>query len=245
MHRFFLCVFVLYASLVKSADLTDLEYITEHYPPYNFKEKGQLRGIAVELLELASRAKGPPVLPRMVNMEPWARGYQKVLKGRMKVLFSMTRTPKREKLFLWAGPITDTRVVVLAKKGREIKITSPDQFKLYTIGVVRDDIGEQSLNTLGIEDKHLQLSPFPEVVAKKLHADRVDMWAYEARVAQWVMRQLGINTNAYEEVYVLTEGHLYFSFSSDVNDEYVADLQEGIDEIRKAGRLEEILAKYR
>ena len=61
MKKLFSFVALIFSLQVFAADLTKLEYITETYPPYNYKDEGKLKGIAVELLEAATKAAGHPV----------------------------------------------------------------------------------------------------------------------------------------------------------------------------------------
>ena len=46
---------LLISPLTSANELDQLNFITESYPPYNFKEKGKLQGIAVDLLLAATQ----------------------------------------------------------------------------------------------------------------------------------------------------------------------------------------------
>ncbi len=76
-----------------------LSFITEAYPPYNFSDDNILRGIAVDLLVIASQQTPQPVQRSQIHLMPWARGYRTVLNTADTVLFSTTRTAERETLF--------------------------------------------------------------------------------------------------------------------------------------------------
>ena len=55
------------------------------------------------------------------------------------VLFTTARSPEREQLFKWAGPIVSGRFVLLAKVDKNINITAPEDLKKYRIGAIKDD----------------------------------------------------------------------------------------------------------
>ena len=68
-----------------------------------------MQGISVDLLEAVTERMGQTVSRKEVRVEPWADGYRAALEGNGTVLFSTARTPERENLFKWAGPIVTHR----------------------------------------------------------------------------------------------------------------------------------------
>ena len=83
----------------KVSSFEQLTFITEHYPPYDFKTNDTLVGIAVDLLMAAAKTESLPFSQSLIKFYPWSRGYHALQKGPNVVLFSTTRTKKREKLF--------------------------------------------------------------------------------------------------------------------------------------------------
>lgn len=228
-----------------ASSLNDLNFITEIYPPFNYEEQGKLTGIAIDVLESASEAVNDPVKRESVQLQPWARGYAAALETPNTVLFSMTRTEARDNLFKWAGPIVESRVVLWAPKAKGIKISTPSDLNNYRVGVVREDIGEQLLRNLEVNPNALRPSASPEMVARQLDADRIDLWAYGDNVGVFIMREQNIDPSLYEIVYVLHESQTYFAFHNSTNDQYVEKLQNGINLIKESGKLDEIIAGYR
>jgi polar amino acid transport system substrate-binding protein len=210
-----------------------LTYVTEAYPPYNFSDNNILRGIAVDLLVLASQQTTAPVQRSQIRLMPWARSYRDAQKKPNYVLFSTARTPEREKLFKWAGPITTNRVVLLAKKSRGIRINSPADLQHLRIGSIRDDVAEQLVRGLGVPDSQLNLAANGDALAHQLQAERIDLWAYDQNVAQWFMRNAGLNPDDFESLYTLQEGQLWYAFNLAVSDARVAELQKALDAIRQ------------
>ncbi|ODQ00207.1 MULTISPECIES: substrate-binding periplasmic protein [Salinivibrio] len=236
---------LVFSTTTVAANLSDLNYITEVYPPFNYEENGQLKGIAVDFLEAATEAAGEPITRDQVKIQPWARGYATALSEPNTVLFSTTRTEEREDKFKWVGPITDTKIVVWAPKSKGITINSGSDFANYKVGVVRDDVGEHLLRSLGVSDNALRLSPKADLLAKQLAAGRVDMWAYEENVSSFIMSQNNVDTSQFEVVYVLSEAQLYYSLSKSTPDSYVEKLQAGVDKAIASGALDEIKSQYK
>ncbi|ODP97117.1 amino acid ABC transporter substrate-binding protein [Salinivibrio sp. SS3] len=236
---------LVFSTTTVAANLGELDYITEVYPPFNYEERGELKGIAVDFLEAATEAAGDPVSRDQVKIQPWARGYATTLSEPNTVLFSTTRTDEREDKFKWVGPITDTKIVVWAPKSKGITIDNASDFANYKVGVVRDDVGEHLLRSMGVDEDALRLSPKADLLAKQLAAGRVDMWAYEENVSAFIMSQNNIDTSQFEVVHVLDESQLYYSFSNNTPDSYIEKLQAGIDQATADGTLEAIKSKYK
>ncbi|NRD72534.1 transporter substrate-binding domain-containing protein [Shewanella sp. VB17] len=212
-------------------DLSKIKLISEVYPPYNYEDAGANKGIAIDLLVAAMKQQGVAISAGDIKILPWARGYKTALKGPNICLFAMTRTAEREALFKWVGPISKTRIVILSKKSSAIKIASPTDLNNYTIGAIRDDVGEQLLKKLGISSSSIKLGSDANAIVKKIEADRVHLWAYEENVGRWFIKNQGIDNADYEVVHVLKEAELYYAFSKDVSDETINALQSGLDSL--------------
>ncbi|GGY46955.1 amino acid ABC transporter substrate-binding protein [Bacterioplanes sanyensis] len=230
MPRFLLIISLLFWANVSQADLSKLTYLTESYPPYNMYEGNQLRGIAVDLLVTAMERQGANVQRSDIKLQPWPRAYRAALDGPGVVLFSTTRTEEREPLFQWVGPIADTRIVLLARKDKNL--TVGEDLSNLVVGVIRDDIGEQMARERGAKDSNIRYVPNAESLARMLDKGRIDVWAYEENVGRWFIRQAGLNNDDFETASVLKEGQLYFSVSTDVDSADVQKLQQAIDAIK-------------
>ena len=60
---------------------------------------------------------------------PWARGYKMALNEPNTALYSTTRTPERETLFKWVGPLASNDWVMFGKKGTKIKLNNLEDAK--------------------------------------------------------------------------------------------------------------------
>lgn len=238
----FLCTFtrpavalitLLYAaiSLGESLPLNQLRYITEHSPPHNYVDHGELKGPAVDLLLAATAKAGSPVNKRDIQVQPWARGYRNALEGPNTVLFNTIRTQSRDPLFKWAGPTGTERYVIIAPRKNNLHIEDSTELAQYRIGAIRDDAGENYLHELAIPKHAITLANNVNYLGKMLKAGRIDMWAFGEDGWQQALAESGIDSKNYEVVYVLKTNDYYFAFSLDVDDDVVAAMQRGIDEV--------------
>ncbi|EPJ53285.1 MAG: hypothetical protein OFPI_11160 [Osedax symbiont Rs2] len=231
-----LCYSLLLWQLPSMANnLDEVSLLTEGYPPYNYQgENGELQGIAVELLVAAYKHSNIDFDKSTIKLQPWPRAYRSVLQGTNTMLFSMTRTLSREKLFKWAGPISKTRVVLLAKKTSHVVISTPDDLTQYIIGGIRNDIGLLLVRELVADSGQLLTSPYASSLANMLNLGRIDLWAYEENVAAHFLRREGLDPSDFEAVYTLSEAQLYYAFSINTEQNIVDGLQSILDQFRSA-----------
>jgi len=236
-------------STVSTAKFIDeITFMTENYPPFNFKQNSKVQGISVELILLILKKLDAKQTREDIHILPWARAYASVLEDEKTALFSMTRTKKRENLFKWVGPISNTTIALIARKDRHIKINSVKDINDFKLGVVRDDIGEQLLHTLGVDKTNIESTGGVDAIhklLKMLDRRRFDLFSYEFAVASWEMKKLGFDLNEYEMVYKLSQAQLYFAFHKDTPDSLIELLQEALNELKKEKKYEEVIQKYR
>ena len=219
-----------------SHDSEDILYLTEEYPPFNYSDGGRLRGIAVDVLDSLLGKMNQSLIRENIRVYPWARGYHLAQTQPGTVLFSTTRTPEREPLFKWVGPIATNRVVLTARKDRLISVRSPDDLKGLTLGVIRDDIAEQLLRQAGVDPKQLDIVGEADANVKKLNKGRIDAWAYGEPVARWFIKKNGYDPTEYETVYVLREIDLYYAFHKTTPDQLIGKFQKTLDALKKKGQ---------
>lgn len=232
MRTIVLFIVLMFCSAASYA-LSDLRYYTEEYPPYNFTSNGKINGIAVDMLLQASQLVESEVDLKSIKLYPWPRDYRIVRSTPNTVLFSTARITHREPLFKWAGPIGETRIVVLAKKINNIEITQPSDITNYSLGVVLDDIGEQLAMKAGVPLERMDHANTAVPLVKMLYYDRVQLIAYEEQVVLWSIEKAGLDIDEFEVVGVLETVNLYYAFNLETSDVYVEKMQRGIDLLKQ------------
>lgn len=222
-----------------ASELDRLTFITEHYPPYNYLDGGELKGSSVSILKAILEHVGSSTDVTDIRVLPWARGYDTTLLTPNTVLFSTTRTSAREDLFQWVGPLAGGRVVLLARKDSNISIEDQESLRngSASIVVIGEDIGAQKLLEAGVDADRLHTAVNNESAMNMLVADRVSLWAYGEDVAHWLLSANGHNPENFETVYVLSQDPLYFAINRDTDPAVVELLQQALDELRAQGKI--------
>jgi ABC-type amino acid transport substrate-binding protein len=208
--------------------------MTEEYPPYNYTENGKLKGISVDLMEEIFKYMGSNLTVNDIKVFPWSRAYALIKMQRNTMLFSTIKTEYSEKLFKWAGPIDNTRIALITKKSRNVKINSINDMAEYKIGVIKDDIGKMILLSKGLKKDTFKEFNNIKSLIKKLASNRIDLWLYESKVAKWILKNSGEDPEDYEEVYILKASDLYFAFHKDTPDSFINKFQESLEAVKAA-----------
>ncbi|WP_460118943.1 substrate-binding periplasmic protein [Pseudomonas sp. S2_C03] len=222
----------------------DLVLLTENFPPYNMAKNGKnfaqdenINGIAVDIVrEIFKRAE---ISYSLTLRFPWERIYKLALEKPGYGVFVMARLPDREKLFKWVGPIGPDDWIMLAKADSKITLETLDDARKYKIGAYKGDAIAETLAKQGLK---------PIVVlrdqdnAKKLTSGQIDLWATGDPAGRYLARQDGVT--GLKTVLRFNSAELYLALNKDVPDETVAKLQAALDQLRKDGGVDEIMARY-
>ncbi|MGY2574085.1 substrate-binding periplasmic protein [Vibrio sp. C8] len=237
-------------AIVEAHPLESLVYYTEDYPPFNFRENGVIKGISVDLLHEMTSLSGAEVLESNIILLPWSRSYRSALIKKNSGLFSTTKTSHREDLFQWVGPIATAKVTVMARKGSNIVINSPLDMAKYRIGVMRDDVGEQMLFSLGVPRESMQETTHISRLIELLYKNRIDLLVYDERSASWLIEKAGYGVDSFESVFTLDQSEIYYAFNKGVDKALIRELQKNLDKIKDTvdsqgvTRYQSIVEKY-
>lgn len=218
------------------ADEAELRIYTEEYPPYNYWQEDQLRGISTEVVrDVLERAKlGVSITD--VQLVPWARGYNETLHRKNTAIFGMARTKERENLFKWVGPIGCARIGIIGRKCDEIKIRELNDLKDYSVGVVRDDVGHQLIRK-ELPWFKMDVANSSEANLFKLRSGRVDLFVYDLNAVDYMLRKLSLLPGEFETVYVLLETPFSIGFNLDTDEKVLRKFQKAFDEVVQAEKV--------
>jgi polar amino acid transport system substrate-binding protein len=223
---------------------TDMVLLTENFPPYNMAKNGKnfaqdenINGIATDIVrEIFKRAD---ITYSLTLRFPWERIYKLTLEKPGYGVFVMARLPDREKLFKWVGPIGPDDWIMLAKADSKITLETLNDARKYKIGAYKGDAIAETLAKQGLN---------PIVVlrdqdnAKKLVSGQIDLWATGDPAGRYLARQEGVS--GLKTVLRFNSAELYLALNKDVPDEMVTKLQAALDQLRKEGGVDDIMARY-
>lgn len=225
--------------------INNINFMTEQYPPFNYMENGKLKGISIELFDaILHDMGGIAISSKNVRHLPWARAYKTVLQEPASCLFVMTRTPSRENLFKWVGPIMPTTIAVIARKDKHFSIHTQEDLKHLSIAALQNDIGQTLLIEAGYPAEKISINPYATGIIEMMNKNRLDAWAYEESVAKFFIRQEGYKTNDFERLFTLEQSYLFFAFNINTPDEIITAFQKTFAEIAARGDLERIIHRY-
>ncbi len=207
-------------------------------PPYHCAgEDGRMHGFSISVLERVMERSGVPFDAAAVRTVPWARSMKETAEKPGRVVVGVARTPEREADYLWVGPVFTLKMGLVAKKTNRVRVRDRAAIHRLRIGVIHGSAPESVLRseyavpgdalTPVIENEH-QL--------RILEANRVDCITHVDTVVPSLMRQFGIDPDAYEMIYVLKELPMYFVFSKATEAALIRRIQENLEALRKPGK---------
>ncbi len=239
----FVCAVALWAlGGAGAAHAQRLSAYTEHWPPYNFEEAGEVKGIATDMLKaVCADAR----LTCNVRVVPWARGYKIVSNTPNTVLFTTARKASREKEFLWVGPILPRSTWIYMRSGSDKAAQGGRDLTQLRFGIVRDEAAQQDLTHAGVPAHAMVEDSSNATVLRLMLADAVDAMVDTEVGMAWNLRDAGLPASAVTKVSKLSEdGAYYFALNLQTNPAVVQRMQASLDKLRRLGRMEAFTKAY-
>jgi len=206
-----------------------ITYYTENYPPANFIENGEPKGISIDTLKaLWKHLKKPE---QEIFFVPWVRGYRFTLDKSNTALFTMSRTPAREKLFKWVGPLFNSTHVLIAKKSKKLQFSTLGQTFYHKVATVEGDISEISLQQIGFPAYNMAKVAEAKQGFIMMQSDRVDMIALSIHGFYHLAKELNFNPNDYVQVWRINKIGNYIAFNINTPDSVITELQQAFNNI--------------
>lgn len=138
-----LCSFHIFAQLLVYAPA---------YPPMVIydQKSGEISGHATEVVRQLAAKAGIDI---EIKILPWSNAYSKARNGKNIMLFPVIRTPERELLFHWIGPVNKFHYGIYSLEPIEQELTSLDSMGNSRIGVLRG----------GIDSSYLKKHNYPKI----------------------------------------------------------------------------------
>ncbi len=151
---------------------SELRLMTEEYPPYNYTEGDQVAGLGAEqVFELMDRAG----VSYKVEVTRWSRAIGSARRHPATCVFSTFRTPQREQDFVWIGPLSEDRSLLISREQSGIKLEKLDDAKRYSIGTQTGEFTVGILESAGFGG--IEQAPSMAVALRKLLVGRNDLMA--------------------------------------------------------------------
>ncbi len=239
---FFIASAILFALFLAAipASAQNFRIITEEFPPYNYASKdGKILGISTEIVrEILKRLGHPDNIETM----PWADGYKLAQEEDNTILFSTTRSPMRENLFKWVGPLVPNNSVFFARRGSGIAITSlEDAKKVKSIGVYKDDFGELLLKEKGFTNLDAVLEN--QMNVQKLLDGEIDLWIANELTGKHMIAKAGAGGKI-KKIFEVQQNYMSMAFSKGTPGSVIEKWQQVLDEIKADGTYAQIFSQW-
>lgn len=244
----FICYMFLLVPFINAAHpIDEFEIMAEVSPPYSFvNNENQPAGFNTELLMMILHEMGSTKKLTDINLSyPWARSFYIARTEPNKMLFTVTITPVRSRLFRFAGPIITTKITLFGLKDAGISITSLSELKKYKIGVIGDDIAETILmNTPDGKKLWLYDAASLTTLVSQVEKKRLDLLAYEHVSIEWILATEG-KAHLFVPLYNVQNISVSYAFSADTSDKIINDFNAAWKRVQKTGEFENLVKKYK
>lgn len=204
------------------------------WKPYAYKEDKVLKGYAYEIAKSVFERAG---ISLNYEIWPWARVYKKGLEEKNLMIGGLGRTPKREELFHWVGPVTKGVDVSFYKlKSNSLKIKTLEELKGYKIGVSRGSYNHDYLVLKGHKS-----SIFPVVTADQLlsllQKGRIDFILINSKRLLKEAKAANIALEKFEKVLFAFQAIDYMAFNRKTSLDMIRKLRKAYWELLLEGKI--------
>ena len=242
LHYFILTFLFPSLALAKS----ELTIFTEHFPPYNFKQDGEIVGVNIDIVQLACKRAG---IHCKSKLYPWKRAMTLAQNTLDSGLVSTSRTPSREHMFIWVGPlISNENCFFKLKKRTDIVINSRDDLLSNTIGLPWADVYEEVLRDWGfIKDVNYITYYQKYGYGKAFQSGKLDLFIASPNTLTQHLDHLSLTIDDIEPVFVFETPKLggnYLALNKQTPQRIANSLQQEISLITSSAQLSTIKQKY-
>lgn len=141
-------------ALSGAATADDIEVYTEEYPPYNYQdENDQVVGLATEKVRQVLDAAG---FNYTIKVVPWRRAMHYATSKDNALIYTITRTPKRERKFDWLVPLADSSFFLFVRT-EETRAVTPEALKRgdFSAACVSGDLSCDLISWTGIPEENI------------------------------------------------------------------------------------------
>lgn len=229
----------------------ELTALTEQLPPLNMEVDGKVTGFSSELLDMIAADAGITVRKQALS---WARAYDRALRQSDTLIYSMVRTPERESLFRWVGPISPRRIVLYRWADRnDIVLKTLDDARPYRIGSTLESAATKLLEKQGFAPipatdaagGGLELGVNDEANMRKFIAKRFDLLVSLDWAAAHNAKNAGMDPALLVPALVLDDSAAYwFGLNPGISPEIAKRLDQALLKSKADGRYNQLRQKY-
>jgi len=223
------------------AQASDVKVLGNESMPYCGLVEGKPAGLAVDMLNAATR-EGAPRFEFDFTI-PWTRAQLLVHEQPTLAIIPFTRTAEREKNYKWIADLFSftNRVVTV---GRATPLKTIEEAVDLETGILNGSAFVPIATELGF--KKLRFVTTDLINAKKLAAGHLDAWIISQYQERYLYAQVGGDPAKLQMGPALGETrHIYIAADLKFPDAEAKAIYDAVERLRAKGELEKILQTYR
>ncbi len=213
-----------------------LQLFSEYAPPLNYYTGSigdyQVAGSSVKIVkEIQKRLGG---YASSIYMTSWFDGYATVQELPNSALFTTARTPERENLFQWVGPIAPMNPDFYTLKDADITANTLEEARALTVTTPTQWYTHDFLKANGFEN--ILTSYYPADSFAQLLEREADAIYIDPEAIDWLCRESGTSRDSLEKLPIETPTRQgYIAFSLDTPKVTVDEWQNALDAMKAEG----------
>ncbi|WP_139232644.1 ABC transporter substrate-binding protein [Duganella sp. CF458] len=224
-------------ALPLAAPAGPLQLFTEYTPPDIMREGETIVGISPDKVkEIMARAG----IGYSIEIMAWRRAYELALRTPGSCVFSTSRTPEREALFKWVGPLREVDWTLYGLAKPPFQLATLDDARHLRIGGYNGDVRAQYLLARGFT---VDTAPDNFSNPRKLLGGRIDLWVTSHQLANGVLAQEGL-LGKIVPLLTFRTSRAYLACNKAVPDAQIAAMSAAMADMVKDGTSSAIDRKY-
>lgn len=210
---------------------------SESSAPSSMEENGEIVGRNTDKVREIMRRSG---IQYGIDLLPWKRAYM-LVQGRADMcVFAMSRTPEREKLFKWVGPLDEAEWTFYGLAEHSFQLNSLEDARQLRIGTYNGDARDDFLRTRGF---HVDPAQNDMTNAQKLLMKRIDIWPVAMRAGMPPLAQPEWNGRIVP-LYTFNRVGISLACNPAVPDALIEQMSAALESMRRDGSIARIDKKY-
>ncbi|MBF0193890.1 MAG: transporter substrate-binding domain-containing protein [Magnetococcales bacterium] len=225
--------FILLSSTAESSNNDKITILSPNIPPVSFVKEGRVTGLGVEIVrEILHRLdRSDPIL-----IELWSEAFIRAQNEPNTVLLPPSRTPEREKLFQWVGPLIPEKLYLFGRKG-----IINSNIKQLQVGAVKGYASERWL----IDNQYNVVSfSSPKEGIQALIKGEVDLWINSNITMAHTAKKAGIDPSKIQAVKSVKDLPAYLVFSPNTGSTIVDKWQQTLNKMKQDGSYDRIVQDW-
>lgn len=223
-----------------------LQLTIEANPPFNYISSmvGPTATFDGSAIEIVNEMQSQSSYKEPISITTWASGYELLQFMPNYALFTTTRTPEREDLYQWVGPISTTNLRFYTTTASGIQIQTLDQAKaLGSIATPQGWFSHEFLIQNGFQNI-LATANTTEEAFNQLKSGEADALLLFDLGVKWICDNSGTPETDIAKQLEITSYKDYIAFSLNTSPSIVAEWQRNLDAMKADGRFETIWNKW-